>query len=241
MCSIFILCYNEEVLIPHTIKHYKENIPNCKITIMDNKSTDNSIKIAKELGCDIIEWSSDRWNGIDDKKYVEIKNNCWKNAKDGWIIMCDMDEWLCITEKELEEEKNNGTTILKTEGYEMMGESKEVLLNDIDLFSIKKGLFNKMLSKKLCFHKPDIKEIKYNCGAHRCNPSGNVKLSEKIYIIKHMNYLGEKYYVDKILKRHERNKYQREKTNKLAGHYNTNIVQMKERYKKFLNKSKNIF
>ena len=145
MCSIFILCYNEELLLPNTIKHYKQYIPNCKITIMDNKSTDNSVKIAKEFGCNVIEWCSNRWDGIDDQKYVEIKNNCWKSAEDGWIIMCDMDEWLCITQEELKNEKLNGTTILKTKGYEMIGESNEILLSDIDLFNIKKGFFNKMI------------------------------------------------------------------------------------------------
>ena len=241
MCSIFILCYNEELLLPYTIKHYKQSIPNCKITIMDNKSTDNSVKIAKELGCDVIEWCSNRWDGIDDQKYIQIKNNCWKNAEDGWIIMCDMDEWLCITQEELKNEKVNGTTILTTKGYEMMGESNEILLSDIDLFNIKKGFFNKMMSKKLCFYKSDIKEINYRAGAHTCNPIGNIKYSNKEYIIKHMNYLGLSYYIDKILKRNERNKHQREKLKNVAGHYNTNIVQMKKRYNNFLRKSKIIF
>ena len=54
--NIFLLCYNEEILIRDAIKHYKKFIPNCIITIMDNKSTDNSVKIAKEEGCNIFSW-----------------------------------------------------------------------------------------------------------------------------------------------------------------------------------------
>ena len=89
---IFLLCYNEEFLLPKTIHHYKTYLPNCHITIYDNESTDNSVNIAKQLGCSIVSWKTT--DEIDDEKYVEIKNTCWNGLHDGaWVIVGDMDEW----------------------------------------------------------------------------------------------------------------------------------------------------
>jgi len=45
--DIFLLCYNEELLLPHTLKFYKTNFPNATIHIVDNYSTDSSCDIAE--------------------------------------------------------------------------------------------------------------------------------------------------------------------------------------------------
>ena len=165
--NIFILCFNESHLLPHTINHYKKYLPSCKITIYDNQSTDNSVKLALSLGCNVISWSSN--NQINDHLYLKIKNNCWKNIKNGWIIMIDMDEFLCVTEDELLDEIKNETSILEIKGLEMIGESNKIDLTDIDLQKINKYVDKDEESKKLCFLREKITEMNYEMGAHHCN------------------------------------------------------------------------
>jgi hypothetical protein len=94
---LYVLCYNESILIRETIDHYQSRFPKIKITILDNESTDDSVAIATLKGCEILSWSS---SGIDDNQYIEFKNNIWKTVlpreeeDDVWIIVADMDEWI---------------------------------------------------------------------------------------------------------------------------------------------------
>ena len=191
---IFILCYNEEVLLPHTVAHYRSNIPDCHIIIYDNMSTDNSVNIAKKLGCAVVQWQS---NGIDDNQYINIKNNCWRHIKNGWVMCIDMDEWLCATYNDLLEEYSNGATVLNVKGYNMIGNSKMLTLEDINLHSLRYGIDYTTESKHLCFYAPDIKSVKYDPGAHNAEFIGNICYSRKYYINKHMEMLGLPFYLNK--------------------------------------------
>ena len=231
--NIFLLCFNECTLLPHTITHYKKYLPNCNITIYDNESTDDSVNIAKNLGCNIISWNSN--NEINDHKYREIKNNCWKNVEDGWVIVADMDEWLCVTEEDLRNEEEKGTTILTVKGYDMMGESQSIDLTDIDLHSINKGFAFWVLNKRLCFLKNKVKEINYDHGCHTSNPLGEIQYSLQKYINKHMSNLGLPFLIDKMKKRYERSTNMR--IQGMATHYTNDIEIITHRYNDFFNKS----
>jgi len=238
---VFLLCYNESVLLPHAIKHYKKYLPSCKITIYDNESTDDSVKIAESLGCSIVSWNSN--NEIDDFKYQNIKNNCWKKIKQGWIIMADMDEFLCVTEYELLEELYNGTSILQVDGKDMIGESNTIDLSDIDLQTIKKYFIQihpttkkGTESKNLCFLREKIKEMNYSHGAHDCNPTGNIVFSSKIYLNKHMSTLGLKFFIDKMIQRYLRSSTMQKRG--MATHYTNNIESITATFNNLLANSK---
>jgi hypothetical protein len=193
------------------------------------------VNIAKQLGCSIVSWKTT--DEIDDEKYVEIKNTCWNGLHDGaWVIVGDMDEWLCITEHELEMEDNKGCSILNIEGYNMVAESQMIDLSDIDIHNLTRAVTNwTWESKRLCFKKGPIQSINYSGGAHFCEPIGDIRYSERTYINKHVDMLGLEYFKDKILKR-----FLRKKEKCPAEHYTDDISKIESNFYNMLNNSVSI-
>ena len=233
--SIFIPCYNEEVILPHTIKHYRRHLPSATFTIFNNYSTDSSAELAASLGCEVLYWNTE--NEIDDIRLRELKNNCWKSVKDGWVIVCDMDEWICIDEQSLEEEDKLGNTIVSTFGVDIIANSRSSILNDIDLQKESKAIPNIHMSKKVCFKPSEIKDINYDIGAHNCSPFGNVKFGS-CYLLKHMNWLGLRYKINQNKTRFQRSEKMRQMG--LAIHYKKNEQDIISRFQENLIKRKDI-
>ena len=96
---VYLLCYNEEVIIESVLRYYSSFCT--RIFILDNYSTDKSMDIAKQFeNVTIIQWENNGF--LDDKKHIELKTELYKlySRKDGkytqeiadWVIVCDMDE-----------------------------------------------------------------------------------------------------------------------------------------------------
>lgn len=227
---IILLCFNESVILPHTIAHYRSQFPFCEFIIYDNESTDNSVMIAKELGCHVVSWSSNQIN--DEGLKIKIRNKCWNHIKEGWIIMADMDEWIYITEEELIEEEKKGTSILSIEGLEMVGESQTLDFSDIDLNQIKQYIPFSEESKNLCFFRNKIGLMNFGPGSHTCRPNGIVSFSSKIYQLHHMCYLGLPFLIDKMKKRFKRSALNRSKG--WSVHYTDDEKKITNKYNKLL-------
>lgn len=184
--TIYVITFNEEYVLPFFIKWYRDRFPNCKICVYDNYSTDNTVKIALEHNCEVIPYDTN--NQLSDSKYLEIKNNCWKNAETDWVLVCDADELLDITQDDL----NTDCTLFKAKGYNMCN------VKELDnILDIKHGIEAKQYDKVLCFNREQIKEINYTPGCHSCNPVGNIKFSNKTPNLLHMKFLNEDYMVER--------------------------------------------
>lgn len=194
MITIYTLTYNEEFLLEFFIKHYQKNFPNCSIIIYDNESTDNTVEIAKRNNCQVINYSTN--NIIYDSKWLEMKNTCWKNSQTDWVLICDCDELLQMTQEDLINEITINTNIIKPTAFNMVGFDKDINLNNI-----KYGFRDSGYDKTVLFNSKQIKEINYSIGCHKSNPISNegfkIKYNENEYKLLHYKYLSDDYYKER--------------------------------------------
>jgi glycosyltransferase involved in cell wall biosynthesis len=238
--ACYALAYNEELMLPHFIKHYKQFCD--KIVIYDNMSTDNTKQIALDNGCDVITWeSSDK--GLNDQCYIDIKSNCYKKDRENfdWVLTIDTDEF--YTHKNgidsllstLEKYKKNGITLPKVQGYNMVGSSS---LESIDsVFNINEGVPSVSYSKR-CIFNPKI-NMNWSWG---CHPEHGKKYLNHPSIIEsecaellllHYKFIN----LDYVIQRHNYYKNRLSTFNKAYGlgiHYTYEEEKIAEEYKSLL-------
>lgn len=183
MITIYTLTYNEELLIQFMIDHYRSRFPGCRIVIYDSMSTDNTVKIARANGCEVRTF--DHHGHFQEDRHVNIKNSCWKDARTDWVLMCDLDELLDINKAELKKEEDLGTTIIRSEAYDMVD-----MEDKLDIAGMKYGVRDLGEDKAYLFNKKFIKEINYASGCHSCNPEGTIVYSNKVYKLYHYCYIN---------------------------------------------------
>jgi glycosyltransferase involved in cell wall biosynthesis len=47
--TVFTITYNEELMLPYFVNHYRSRFTNCKIVVYDNESIDKTVDIAERL------------------------------------------------------------------------------------------------------------------------------------------------------------------------------------------------
>jgi hypothetical protein len=149
-----------------------------------------------------------------------------------------MDEWLCVTQDDLDSEKNAGTTILKVMGINVIGDSKTVDLSDINMHKLRNHVAHNPESKSLCFLREAVNEMNYTAGAHGSNPMGRIVYSKKSYINKHMAHLGVEFYVNKMNERFKRAGAMHR--TQMAVHYTSDTQHHSSCQKNLIEISKNI-
>lgn len=190
--DVFTTCYNEEIILPYFLRHYKEFAN--KITIFDNMSTDNSVNIMKEFGVDVIQFDTN--NQFEEAVLINIRNNCWKNSDADWVIVCDTDE-LIYHPNLIERLENIEATHIVTEGYEMM--SEVLPTTDGQIYDELKMGFLKVDYSKPCLFKPsEISEINFAPGSHTAKPTGNViSVNDSGIKLLHYKYLNREILINK--------------------------------------------
>ncbi len=222
MITIYTVAYNEEVFLQFMIDHYRTRFPNCHIVVYDNESTDKTVEIAKSNGCEVVTYGTNQ--KISDSKYLEIKNNCWKTAKTDWVLVCDVDELLNITQAELEAEDAIGTTIVRSEAYNLIN-----MKDDYDLAGIKYGSRCEPYDKYYLFKRAVLSQINYTPGCHVAHPVGTVRTSATPYKLYHYKCLNPDFHAARY-KEYATRLSDENRRNGWGNHYNQSESDIRNGY-----------
>ncbi len=200
--AIYVLCYNEEAMLPFFFQHYRSLVD--RIIVNDNQSTDDSPSLAKSLGADEVRTFSTE-NQIRDDLTRRLRNECWKELKGkgfDWVFVIDMDEFIYHPAliSYLAQKKEEGVTVVRPYGYQMVGDEFPSYDRSI-LEQICNGRPDRLFSKPVIFNPDHIEDMNFNPGSHNAKPTGNVQISYDGEIkLLHYSWLS----LDWILSKHKR-------------------------------------
>ena len=159
LLEVFVCTWNEEKILPDFIKWYRTRVPDCLITVWDNKSDDQTPRIALDNECKLI--SFDTGGYMDEQTLVNIRNNCWKQSEAKWCLVVDADELVDVSVLCLE---NWIEDIIQCTGYEMFGVEGDTIEK------LLYGCESAGYCKPVLFKKDSFKEINFSPGSHTCSP-----------------------------------------------------------------------
>jgi len=191
--ACYALAYNEEIILPHFIDHYKKFCD--KIVIYDNMSTDNTKQIALDSGCEVISWEAPG-GGFNDQCHLDIKSNCYKKDRldYDWVITVDADEFITHKKGEeffikcLEDYITSGIKLPKVTGYNMFSWDHDL---SQPLTAIKEAVPSLSYSKSVIFN-PSL-DLSWEAGCHVChipNDSDDEQL-----VLKHYKFINYDYVI----------------------------------------------
>lgn len=216
----YFINYNDSFYLPFFHQHYSQFCE--RIVMFDQYSTDDSKKIAVELGIEVRNFG--RPGQLNDQWYLDVKNNCWKECRGqgiDYIIVVDIDEFLvlpnCLT-----------GTFPRVLGYNMI--SNTLPVNDIR--EINTGAFNEQYSKQAIFNPDAIEEINYVHGCHVNNAIGDMDRTDgKTCRLYHYRDIGG---VERKIERHAMYRQRMSEFNKkhqMGFHYNHSDAAKREEWR----------
>ncbi|WP_207632814.1 glycosyltransferase family 2 protein [Foetidibacter luteolus] len=222
--DIFTFAHNEELTLPITVAFYRKKFRDCNIIVYDNESTDNTVALARQLGCEVRPFITH--GTYDDKALANLKNTCWKSSNADWVIVCDMDELVDVREEDL---RDTNATIITT-----------IMCNVISLIH---GRFYPNNKDKIrLFKRCAIREINWEVGCH----NEHIVPNEGFEVIKsggftcyHIKWLSFQYVVERHKAFAKRLSAQNIR-NRWSYHWRWTTRQHKREYNEIISKASNI-
>jgi hypothetical protein len=202
---VYTICYNESHFVGNFLTAYKDAE---KIIVYDNYSTDNTVELLQKDPRVEVRYHNS-YDTIRDDLYLQIKNNCWKEArgKADWVIIVDFDEVFTravriqdsiIIDLDLLYPFEAGYTIIQPYGYNMISTDAPSYTKDHPWVHSQKGTYHPPEDKLCCFRPDQITEINFDPGCHTANPKGNIDILHSTeYKMLHFKAWNYELYMDR--------------------------------------------
>ena len=168
-CEVHILAWNEAAILPYTLRHYRTFCD--KMVVHDARSTDRTRDIAQWWGAEVRDWNLG--DSVDEQKYVELRNGCWRGTDAHWVIVADADEFLWFPEgagSTLARYEAKGAAVIKPHGFEMFTETYPTTTDQI-YDEVKLGApDDKWYAKPVLFSPIKIADSGLGMGSHESDP-----------------------------------------------------------------------
>jgi glycosyltransferase involved in cell wall biosynthesis len=187
-CWAMCLAYNERVLLPYWVRHYRAFCERV-VVYVDDASDDGTASVAAEHGAEV---RFHKTGGLDDVAFVRFAQERYKEARGraDWVAWVDADEFLYHPrlKERLSVLREQGVTLPQVQGYQMVGEAPPRGPLPITA-QIKKGLPAREYSK-VCVFDPEL-EVAWEVGKHTASVAGAVVGGgDDPFKLLHYRYLG---------------------------------------------------
>lgn len=200
--ELFLLCFNEQRMIPHTLNYYTQFCN--QITIFDNDSTDNSVELIKNFDSSIQIKRLDTGGEHREDILRDTRNTCWKESNADFVIVCDMDEFLYHPSlvEQLRVAREKKVAIPVVTGYNMIADTFPEDHSNLIMEQVQVGYKDRRFDKNIIFDPKQVKDINFRPGSHLCYPEFyNASVVDALVEFKllHYKYLDKSY----LYNRHE--------------------------------------
>ena len=198
--EIHIITYNERIMLPFTIAHYKRMFPgkypgndDIRIVVHDNYSTDDTVAIAEQEGCIVIPFKTD---GMNDTIQSQIKSRAAMESTAEWVLCIDADELCMINAWDLAALTEKGINAVQFEGWNIYDKVKSPW--DIQ---IPRGIQDGGYSKPVLLKTGVFSNVTFAPGAHAVvaapQPGKKILWSKNEYKLLHYKHWSCDYNVNR--------------------------------------------
>lgn len=163
--TLYIVCYNEQLILPHLLNYYSTIVD--KIVVYDNESTDDTLKILNEYKGNLEIRTFKTNHQLRDDIHSKIKNTCWIGDDSDYCIVNDTDEFIYHPlglRNYLEQNLNND--FFTPVGYQMVSDEFPSDYSKLITEQVKVGVYNEYYDKLSIINPKRVIDINFKPGGH---------------------------------------------------------------------------